>query len=206
MGESLDFILISVPVLAEFIGMLLLYVVVRKKVRFPVVKKGMLVGIVISLLLATLPFLMMPIPTNLLFPLSLVLLLIYFKKEPSDYLWSAMLVVHLCYWLFGLHLLSSDGNTWGNSSAFLGLVSVINSILFINYFLLRLKSKKGMSLVVLVAASVGIILLYQWTKGFTLGEYSGDQEKWMRVMALLLCILTIIKGAFLLKRSSASVL
>jgi len=203
MFGSLDILFISIPLFVELVGFILIILTENKIVSATIAKKGMIVVMVVLVLLSVLPFLMMPIPTSLLFPISGAIILIYWKKEPSDNLLSAMLVVHICYWFFGLNLLSSDGNTWGNSSILLGLVSKANSVLLINYFLLQLRFKKWMGIVIISAGIVGIILMYRWTNGLTLREYSGDQEELTRVMALVLCVLAIVKGVFLFKRSSA---
>ena len=107
-----------------------------KKISFTILLLVVLFSFVPYLIL------IMPVPTTLLFPISLLIIIAQTKIRPSDSFLNVLLLNHTVYFTFSLGLLTSNANTWGNFNGFIGIVSVTNAIAFMNYFSFCLETKK----------------------------------------------------------------
>ncbi|WP_291869571.1 hypothetical protein [Maribacter sp.] len=200
MKPFLETLFTYMPLLTGLFSLVLIFLFQFGFLTRKVAKKVTLTILLIFILLSVLPFSMVPIPTTLIYPISLGIVLFNAKTKPSGVFLNSILFVHISYWLFAMKLLTSDGNTWGNANGFIGWVSILNSILFINFFILHLNSKKWVAIFKLVAGIVAPILVYQWTEGFELGEYNNKDEEFMRISAVILSVFSIIEGLILLKK------
>ena len=134
-------------------------------------------------------------PINLLIPISIVIILLdYFKKLMSKLVLKIVFILNVIYLALGLGLLATSNNTWGNTSAVLGMFIVPNTLLIIFYLSFCIKNQKLLSISILCAAILSFLLIAFTTNGFQYGMYDGDFVKTNRLTSILISFFLVGNG------------
>ncbi|WP_420571431.1 hypothetical protein [Kordia sp.] len=151
------------------------------------------------------PFQIFQSPISLLIPISLIVIAIDFFVESIASLASKTLfILNILYLAFGLGILTSSANTWGNISAVLGMFIVPNTLLMTIYLSFTIKNYKFLSISFLIAAMISLLLIDIVTNGFQYGMYDGDFVKQNRYSSLLICFVLIFTGIMFYKKQKGS--
>ncbi len=129
------------------------------------------------------------VPTNHLFPISILIFFLAEKFTPENQLlFKIVFFLHCIYFLFGLTALSSSTTTWGDGAAPFGIFIVSNSILFVNYCVVRIENRNLLVISKLVFGLLGIVVILFSTNGLNHREYDGELVDFRRMIAFCACI------------------
>jgi len=134
-------------------------------------------------------------PINILIPISIVVILLdYFKNRMSKSVLKIVFILNIIYLVFGLGLLATSNNTWGNTSAVLGMFIVPNTLLAILYLSFCVKNQKLLYISMLCAGVLSFLLIALTTNGFQYEMYDGDFVKTNRFISILISFFLVGNG------------
>jgi len=143
----------------------------------------------------TLLFLIRIILLSILFNISIFLFPIIKKYKNkkiisnSIYFFQLLFYLSLCY---GLYLMTSPANTWGNSNLFSGLIISFFSIqnLFL-FCILKQNLYIGIFKIIVSILTITLIVL-----NLKINEYNSNSEQLSRIVVFVICFYLIIEGLF----------
>lgn len=166
----------------------------------PVARVLLVAGVLMAL--EFYPFQLFTLPVNFVFPITLLILCLgyaIFRRAP--WVRYVLFGTHAAMMVFGLTLLSTSANTWGDGSAVYGVFIVPQSVLIMLLVMVAVPAGRGyrfMGAGKLVIALLGIALMYFSTNGFSLGDYDGDSVVLRRREGVFCCALSLLEGSLLL--------